>query len=313
MNLKDLKSKVVDETPIIVMPAHYQMLDEAGPFNDFLKWVKDVINPRQVGRTTRRNDGTLPIPPEMMERWRREGWDPSVWGSGRIRGRRRNEPWNQQTTRSGGVSFNRPADWPPGEPWGPYMEGYYYVPLPAPHQGYGWRRFDNPMNVPREAFPQPNGRGDGLMDGPQHYGHDHRGWPYDKDSGDYVDPRTLDDPLTNPHTGEPYGDPPPWINPDTGERWVPGDTPRDTTPQNPNQEEWYTNADDSSPAGSDEVPVDGGLKPGHKPDNPFGGNEGPRSGPPQSGPGRLAYGSGRPTRTLANVRSMSSGARGGAK
>ena len=133
MNLKDLQSKV-DEP--ISFPTS---LDEAGPFNDFFKWVRDIFNPPKAGRTTRYNDGTLPIPPEMMERWRREGWDPSVWGSGRIRGRRRNEPWNQQTTRSGGVSFNRPADWPPGEPWAPYMEGYYYVPLPEPHQGHGSR------------------------------------------------------------------------------------------------------------------------------------------------------------------------------
>jgi hypothetical protein len=298
MNLKDLQDKI--DHPI-VMPAHYEsLLDEAGP----LDWLRRLLGspqntPRQVGRTTRRNDGTLPIPPEMMERWRREGWDPSVWGSGRIRGRRRNEPWNQQTTRSGGVSFNRPADWPPGEPWAPYMEGYYYVPLPAPHQGYGWRKFENPTDVPREAFPQPNGRGDGLMDGPQHYGHDHRGWPYDKDSGGYVDPRTLDDPLTNPHTGEPYGDPPPWINPDTGDRWVPGDTPRDTTPQNPNQEDWYSSADDEPLGSTEELPdvlVTPPLKPG-------------AGVPSSSSSNKLsAAGSGapaaRPTRTLQGLRTM---------
>ena len=280
MNLKSLQDKI-DETPIIPMPAHYQMLDEASVWDWFRRFFGSPANtprrPRDApGRTVRYgpDGGALPIPDIFT--------------------RRRNLPWEQPGApwdSPSGPSWRAPAGYRnphtggPGQ-YHPNDRGWFWVPDPDVEGGWHWELHPDPSKVPAEAFPQPTTPAGNP--GHQLPGHGPNGLPIGRDGGEMpVNPDTGRPWTENPFTGEDYPVPPPW----------------ETPPPPP------TMRPEGSPYGSTEVPVDGGLKPGHKPDNPFGGNEGPRSGPPQPGPGRLAYGgrpggAARPTRTLQGLRTM---------
>ena len=295
MNLKDLQSKV-DETPIIFMPAHYQSLDEARSIWDqILRLLRRMGNqdvpagrlPDSGGTTIRRDaqGGMLPVP----RRYKQE----DGWG---VHFGRKDQAWDYVGAPPGSRS-NPPRHGPNVHNVPPFGDdyfhvndhGWFWVETDTPGL-YGWRFFDieNGKFPPQSVFPQPpTPRGHPGHRAP---GHGPNGYPLGSDG--------VEMPL-NPDTGRPWG--PNDINPVTGEPYG-------------NDMPWVGAELSLGTQGSSRG--DGGLKPGHKPDNPFGGNEGPRSGPPQSGPGRLAYGgrpggsmmrggvAARPTRTLQGLRTM---------
>lgn len=290
MNLKDLQDKI--DEPIIVPPAHYELLDEASIWDWFRRLFGSPANtprrPRDAGGRTIRYgpDGSaLPIPQDIFTRRRNLPWEQpgAPWGSSS--GPAWRAPRGYRNPHTGGPGQYHPND-----------AGWFWTPNPDVEGGWRWERFDDPSKVPAQSFPQPT-TPTGTP-GHQLPGHGPNGLPIGPNGGEMpVNPDTGRPWTENPFTGEDYPVPPPWE--------VPAPPP--------------TMRPDDSPYGSTEVPgsVDGELllKPGHRPPDgpgPFGGNEGPLDGsaPPQSGPGRIAYGGGmrRPTRTLQGLRTMAGAA-----
>ena len=207
MNLKDLKSKVVDE-PIIPMPAHYQvLLDEASIWDWFRRLFGSPANtprrPRDApGRTVRYgpDGGALPIPDIFT--------------------RRRNLPWEQPGApwdSPSGPAWRAPAGYRnphtggPGQ-YHPNDTGWFWTPNPDVEGGWHWRRFDDPSKVPADAFPQPTTPAGNP--GHQLPGHGPNGLPIGPDGGEMpVNPDTGRPWTENPFTGEDYPVPPPWETP----------------------------------------------------------------------------------------------------
>jgi hypothetical protein len=204
---------------------------------------------------------------------------------------RRDRMWSQG---SAPWASGAGPSWRPGPGWkSPHGAGGQYHPndagwfwVPASDGGqWGWRRFDNPADVPKSAFPQgtaPHGeRGhQAPMHGPN-------GYPLSPNEPYGEMPTDLNgNPWTHdPFTGEAYGYPPPWdVNPPapmTKNPWI--------NPELPSQEV--------------DGPTDAGRPAGLPPFN-GGGNEGPRSAPPISGTAYSPPAAPPVSRTLQGLRAM---------